>query len=1147
MKSTRPLDYLFLVKMCLLCVGMLLSIELRAQTDREFWFVAPNVYQDPTRDFNKPIVLRLTSFTTPATVTISMPADPSFTPIVRSVGANSTESVDLSASINKLQNKPANTTLNKGLLITSTADITAYYEVVSGCDCNPEIFSLKGKNALGNEFFISSQFTFDESTSYEATNAFDIVATRDGTHVTITPTKNIVGHAANVAFTITLNKGQTYSAQATGQSAGDHLQGSFVSADNPIAVTLKDDLVQISSCADLIGDQAVPISVLGTQYVVTKGYLAPNGSGQIFDYIYVTATENNTSVFRDGAAMPVAILQRGQSAKLDLSNASTYISSDKKIYVYHLTGNGCEAGSAVIPKLNCTGSGSVNVVRSKPDMFAVMITTKHGNEGGFTVNGNSGIIDANDFSPVPGTGDEYFTARINLSNKVSVGSPINFANSTGNFSLGFINGGTSNGTAYGYFSDYKSSNVQTGSIKICPSGTAQLSAYGGVAYKWTPATGLDNPNIANPKASPATTTDYTVEITTADGCVDYASVRVEVSNSGVPMPASVAIAATSTNVCAGSQVTFTATPTNGGTAPTYQWQVNGVNVGANNATFSSSTLANGDKITCLMTSNAPCATPTQATSNVLDMEVSSSVPSISIAASQNGICLGTPVLFTATIANGGTTPVYQWKVNGVNVGLNSPTFSSSTLVNNDNVTCTLTSNAPCAVPGTITSNAVNMVVNSDVVSISIEPSQNNLCQGTSITFTATITGGGVSPVYQWKINDVNTGANSPLFNSSALVNGDKVTCTVTSNAPCAVMPSVTSNQVTIATKPYVTPTVAVSQMAGNLCQGDIASFTATVTNGGANPSYQWQVNGINAGGNTSILSIGTLANGDVVRCIVVSDGICTINPVVNSNPVTVVLNSPVTPAITIAASDNNVCAGSPVTFAANVLNGGSNPTYQWLVNGHAVGQNSSSYQSNTFVNGDVVTCRLTSSDHCVLPATVESSTINMIINPLPVVDAGGDKTIEKGASVALSASATGNIDDITWSPSTGLSNSKVLNPMASPAISTTYRLTIRTTSGCIDMDEMKVTVLTKLVIPNTFSPNGDGINDYWVIKNFSDYPGATLEVFTRWGQSVYRSKQSSPAWNGTYNGKQLPAGVYYYVIHIDNDSSPFSGTITLIR
>ena len=163
-------------------------------------------------------------------------------------------------------------------------------------------------------------------------------------------------------------------------------------------------------------------------------------------------------------------------------------------------------------------------------------------------------------------------------------------------------------------------------------------------------------------------------------------------------------------VCAGTSDTFTATPTNGGATPAYQWKVNGTNAGANNPVYTY-TPSNGDIVTCLLTSNATCATGNPATSNAINMTVNALLPvSVSVSPSANPVCAVTSVTFTATAANGGTTPAYQWKVNGTNVGTNSSTYSYVP-ANNDAITCVLTSNATCATGSPPTSNAINMTVN----------------------------------------------------------------------------------------------------------------------------------------------------------------------------------------------------------------------------------------------------------------------------------------------------------------------------------------------------------------------------------------------------------------------------------------------------
>src|SRR3546814_11045005 len=76
---------------------------------------------------------------------------------------------------------------------------------------------------------------------------------------------------------------------------------------------------------------------------------------------------------------------------------------------------------------------------------------------------------------------------------------------------------------------------------------------------------------------------------------------------------------------------------------------------------------------------------------------------------------------------------------------------------------------------------------------------------------------------------------------------------------------------------------------------------------------------------------------------------------------------------------------------------------------------------------------------------------------------------------------------------------------------------------------MHVAVLDKMIIPSAFTPNADGMNDAWEILGITDYPGATVRVFTRWGATVYQSRGYPVPWDGTLNGKQVPTGAYYYL------------------
>jgi len=135
-----------------------------------------------------------------------------------------------------------------------------------------------------------------------------------------------------------------------------------------------------------------------------------------------------------------------------------------------------------------------------------------------------------------------------------------------------------------------------------------------------------------------------------------------------------------------------------------------------------------------------------------------------------------------------------------------------------------------------------------------------------------------------------------------------------------------------------------------------------------------------------------------------------------------------------------------------------------------------------------------------------------------------------------------------WTPATGLSSTSVPVPTLTAGVTTTYLLTVTPPDGCPSRAIFVVVVHKRLHIPNAFSPNGDGINDPWIIQGIDSYPTAEVFIFNRWGQQLWYSKGYGTPWNGFYNGKPLPMGTYYYLIKLNKKGyeQPLSGPLTLI-
>jgi uncharacterized protein (TIGR02145 family) len=283
---------------------------------------------------------------------------------------------------------------------------------------------------------------------------------------------------------------------------------------------------------------------------------------------------------------------------------------------------------------------------------------------------------------------------------------------------------------------------------------------------------------------------------------------------------------------------------------------------------------------------------------------------VTISTPFNNVCAGTQVTFTATPVNGGGTPFYQWKVNGIIVGTNNPVYSYIP-VNGDVITCILTSNALCASGNPATSNDVTMTVNPNLpVSITISPSGNPVCAGTTVIFNSNAINGGANPFYQWKVNGVNAGANNPVF-SYIPVNGDVVKCIITSNAICPTGNPATSNQITMTVNPNLPVSITITASVNPVCSGLPVTYTATAINGGPTPVYQWKVNGVNVGINSSTYTYNPVS-GDLVSCILTSNIACPIGNPATSNIIT--MNVATSPIVTFTRCNDSITTTSAQPF-----------------------------------------------------------------------------------------------------------------------------------------------------------------------------------------------------------------------------------------
>lgn len=321
--------------------------------------------------------------------------------------------------------------------------------------------------------------------------------------------------------------------------------------------------------------------------------------------------------------------------------------------------------------------------------------------------------------------------------------------------------------------------------------------------------------------------------------------------------------------------------------------------------------------------------------------------------------------------------------------------------------------------------------------------------------------------------------------------------------------------------------------------GDADTINGSEITGGGTVLYQWQSS--TDGGNTyQDISQANYSFYDppaststIYYRRVVTTSVCSAPSV--TEPVAIAVYK--TPVVTTSANELYLCVGDKVVLTAS---GGAH--YKWTpstgLSADDVAAPTASPKTTTTYSVDV-----SNGGSCSAPGSVK-----VIVIPKPVVSAGDDRRVFRGESVKLNGKVTGDGVHYSWSPITDLDDPNSLTPTATPSKTTTYTLTATTDHGCsITTDEVTLNVFEKVIIPNAFTPNGDGKNDLWEIVGLSTYPGNVLQVFNRHGMEVFRTVSAAKTWDGNYQGKSLPFGTYYYVIDLKDGSKPLSGWVSLIR
>jgi len=332
---------------------------------------------------------------------------------------------------------------------------------------------------------------------------------------------------------------------------------------------------------------------------------------------------------------------------------------------------------------------------------------------------------------------------------------------------------------------------------------------------------------------------------------------------------------------------------------------------------------------------------------------------------------------------------------------------------------------------------------------------------------------------------------------------------------------------------------------GNAIQATIIQAVAPCNSG----SYTQIGNCVtNSSINFSLNAIGLLANttyyivldGDDTGVGVTSAAEFTLDVAISGTAVA----RPV-PTVSVIPNSTSICLNEVLTLVANTTNCPNNSAFSWYINNVLVAvTNDSLFSTSALMDGDII--RVETSCYSLCAEIVASSTPAFSIYSF-LIDAGNDQATDP--NVATTINGTTSAPVYSWSPSYLFSDPNSLNTIVTTDQTVTLTLTA-TENGCTLTDYLILSVESLLSVPNTFSPNGDGINETWVIKGLESYPDNTLKIFTRWGQEIYFASgyNSVKAWDGNKKSGKASEGVYFYILDLnDGISEIVKGTITLIR
>lgn len=401
----------------------------------------------------------------------------------------------------------------------------------------------------------------------------------------------------------------------------------------------------------------------------------------------------------------------------------------------------------------------------------------------------------------------------------------------------------------------------------------------------------------------------------------------------------------------------------------------------------------------------------------------------------------------------------------------------------------------------------------------------SICEGTDVQFTGTTLLPG-QPQWKWIFEDGTTDTQQQPPVKKYILPGVYTIRLLVNNNGCV-------DSIIHTLTVHARPSGMLALKKANLCKGSSMSIVATGGN-----SYSWgPAMGLNTTSGNTVIASPALST--IYKVQVSNQYGCS-----NSDSIKIT----VIPALKLQLDANqSVCKGEKLQLVASGAG-----SYKWINNTGTLNNLSIANPiANPLVN-TVYTVTGTDAYNCF----IDTASINVVVQPLPTLNAGADAEIVVGTSQQLNAVSSMDVNNWSWTPSKYLDCSNCQSPVTTPMEPMDYVVTVKNTDGCRASDTVSIKLLCsegRIFIPNAFTPNNDGNNDVFTIKGSGIKLVRSFIIFNRWGETMFERtnfllSDRNASWDGKYKGMPVPQGTYVYTANLTCNESNYTqkGVITVV-